>query len=224
MHVGVISFPDLDKGQNMKYALEQITDSKVTLLSITQKLPKNIDVIFITGGYRLLKDTKEKIPFLVEELYEAEEKGKIIIGTGEGFAFLSTIKLLPGYFEVRTNDQCFSNFVYLKIHRSQTIMTHRIDKNIILRIPVHYYQLSYRALENELIEMRQNRQILFHYCDAQGRISKMSNPTGSVDNIAGVCNNTGRVFGIFPRPELSFLIENEISDGRFILQSVLSWQ
>jgi phosphoribosylformylglycinamidine synthase len=49
--------------------------------------------------------------------------------------------------------------------------------------------------------MHKNRQILLHYVDAKGKATAAANPNGSVENIAGVCNQQRNVFGLMPHPE-----------------------
>ena len=52
-----------------------------------------------------------------------------------------------------------------------------------------------------LERMQKNRQILLRYVDAKGKSTAAANPNGSVDNIAGVCNEGRNVFGLMPHPE-----------------------
>ena len=70
--------------------------------------------------------------------------------------------------------------------------------------------------------MKQNDQILFRYCDADGNINKESNPNGSIENIAGICNATRNVFGMMPHPErcAESVLGNE--DGRKLFESLLN--
>ena len=69
--------------------------------------------------------------------------------------------------------------------------------------------------------MRQNGQILFRYSDEKGVISEDANPNGSVENIAGVCNEQKNVFGMMPHPERAADTELGNTDGLFIFESIL---
>ena len=76
--------------------------------------------------------------------------------------------------------------------------------------------------QNTLNQLKQNDQILFRYCDADGNINKESNPNGSIENIAGICNATRNVFGMMPHPErcAESVLGNE--DGRKLFESLLN--
>ena len=64
-------------------------------------------------------------------------------------------------------------------------------------------------------------QILFRYCDANGKVSKESNPNGSVFNIAGICNKNRNVFGMMPHPERAADTELRNTDGKILFDSIL---
>jgi len=70
--------------------------------------------------------------------------------------------------------------------------------------------------------MRQNDQILFRYCDTSGIITEEANPNGTIENIAGVCNENKNVYGMMPHPERAADDELGNTDGRAIFESILS--
>ena len=69
--------------------------------------------------------------------------------------------------------------------------------------------------------MRINGQILFRYCSEDGLISEVVNPNGSMENIAGICNEDYNVFGMMPFPERAADDELGNTDGRLILESLI---
>ena len=70
--------------------------------------------------------------------------------------------------------------------------------------------------------MRLNDQILFRYCDENGTVTQEANPNGSIENIAGVCNENKNVFGMMPHPERAADMELGNIDGKAIFESILS--
>jgi len=68
-------------------------------------------------------------------------------------------------------------------------------------MPVKHGEGCYYADETTLEQMRRNRQILLRYVDARGKSTAAANPNGSLENIAGICNETRNVFGLMPHPE-----------------------
>jgi phosphoribosylformylglycinamidine synthase len=73
-----------------------------------------------------------------------------------------------------------------------------------------------------LDELNANDQVLFRYCDINGDVTEEANPNGSIQNIAGVMNKKGNVFGMMPHPERasSNILAN--TDGRLIFESILN--
>jgi phosphoribosylformylglycinamidine synthase len=71
-------------------------------------------------------------------------------------------------------------------------------------------------------ELEDYDQILFRYCDVDGKVTEESNPNGSLDNIAGITNKTKNVFGMMPHPERCADFELGNTDGREIFESILS--
>ena len=91
-----------------------------------------------------------------------------------------------------------------------------------LNVPVAHGEGRFYADEKTLQELKQNDQILFKYCDSDGKINEASNPNGSIENIAGICNAQRNVFGMMPHPERS--AENVLgnTDGRKLFESLLN--
>ena len=71
--------------------------------------------------------------------------------------------------------------------------------------------------------MRLQEQILFRYCDENGRISEEINITGAVDNIAGVCNEKKNVIGMIPQPERVVFPYGGNTDGQAIFDSLMEY-
>ena len=69
--------------------------------------------------------------------------------------------------------------------------------------------------------MRKNNQIIFRYCNEEGALSEESNPNGSKEAIAGICNKDGNILGMMPHPERAseHLLGSE--DGRLIFESII---
>jgi phosphoribosylformylglycinamidine synthase len=72
-----------------------------------------------------------------------------------------------------------------------------------------------------LKSLQKNDQVLFRYSDASGETSDAANPNGSLDNIAGICNEGRNVFGMMPHPERASesLLNNE--DGKALFEGLI---
>jgi phosphoribosylformylglycinamidine synthase len=91
--------------------------------------------------------------------------------------------------------------VSLRVEETDTPFTREIKKGQLLKIPVKHGEGCYYADAVTLEQLRNNRQILLRYADAKGKPAAAANPNGSLDNIAGICNEARNVFGLMPHPE-----------------------
>ena len=110
----------------------------------------------------------------------------------------------------------------MKAQTSNSLITSQIDPQRALKIPIAHGEGNYFADAGVLKSLEDNDQVLFRYCDEAGNITTASNPNGSIDNIAGICNAARNVFGFMPHPERASdsLVANE--DGLAIFESILA--
>jgi phosphoribosylformylglycinamidine synthase len=112
--------------------------------------------------------------------------------------------------------------VHIKANTQNSLITSKIDTDKALKIPIAHGEGNFYAHADDLKKLNDNDQILFRYCDEQGNITPQSNPNGSIENIAGVCNIGRNVFGMMPHPERAAdpILGNE--DGLVLFESILS--
>jgi phosphoribosylformylglycinamidine synthase subunit PurQ / glutaminase len=225
MVLGVLEFPDIDCGKITFDVLSRILKLETKAIWHNSSSINGIDALFISGGTQwlsFLKELNETSP-IIEAILEYAEKGKFIFGTGNGFNLLCDLKLLPGTFATNKDSKLLSRSVYLKVGNSNTALTSLVDKTGRLKLPLSVQNGCYKASENELMQMHQNKQIVFRYCDESAKVSEKVNYTGSVDNIASICNQQGTIFGILPSPERAVEERLGNTDGRYIFESILAW-
>jgi phosphoribosylformylglycinamidine synthase len=68
-------------------------------------------------------------------------------------------------------------------------------------MPIAHGDGNYFADASTIDRLEKNRQVVVRYCDENGDSTTASNPNGSVNNIAGICNEHGNVFGLMPHPD-----------------------
>jgi len=154
---------------------------------------------------------------LEEELQRFINSGKLVIGICNGFQVLVKSGLLPnlsGDFQsiestLTLNDSAKfeSRWVYLKpggasdCKPSACIWTHGMNK--LIHLPVAHGEGKFVPRDRHVLQtLKARRLIVFHYTDELGKpASYPANPNGSCGHIAGICDPTGRVFGLMPHPE-----------------------
>jgi phosphoribosylformylglycinamidine synthase subunit PurQ / glutaminase len=147
---------------------------------------------------------------LVDSLRKFIGDGKLIIGICNGFQILVKSGLLPGAdAEDLTQDTSLilndsakfeARWVYLK-PGGHCVWTKGLENLIYL--PVAHGEGKFLVEEKKVLgRLKKNRQIVFQYCDARGKLSGYpDNPNGSLENIAGITDTTGRILGLMPHPE-----------------------
>jgi len=169
----------------------------------------------IAAGKILANELKYK---LQDELKKFIQEGKLIIGICNGFQILVKAGILPGNAELKQEATLSLNdsakfedrWVYLRTanHESRNkkcVWTSELPE--IIYLPVAHGEGKFitqdKATLNRLLD---NGQVVFQYCDKEGKLAGYPcNPNGSELNIAGICDETGRIFGLMPHPERHFV-------------------
>ena len=161
----------------------------------------------------------------MNEVASFSRDGGFVFGICNGFQILCEAGLLPGALLLNTQPHSGRHYSCKNIHliaqNDNTALTSGIPKGKVMTIPIAHGEGRYFADAETLEKLNKNGQILFKYCDEDGKITPDSNPNGSLENIAGICNETKNVFGMMPHPERASDEYLGNTDGKFILQSLI---
>lgn len=226
MKFGILLFPGGHGDCDLKYVLEHHLRVEVETIWYKDDGPFDVDALFIPGGFPCRESSSgfecfKKTPAL-DYLTKFADLGRLIIGFGNGFQLLCEAGLLPGKLNRNRSMKFIGKSVFIKPDSDYGSIANHLDPTKAYRIPIATYNGRYDASELELVQMRQEQQIIFRYCDLNGRITESINYTGSMDNIAGVCNQAKNVFGLIPQPERGFVQYYGFSDGKEILESLMA--
>lgn len=188
---------------------------------------ENYHILAIPGGFTYGDDIEsgrllanELMLKLGQEIGRFIAEEKLIIGICNGFQVLVKAGILPGLLDKREipvsgfsqtvtlthNDagKFEDRWCYLKVE-GQSVWTQGLEK--IVYFPVAHAEGKFVPQDKGLLErLEQNGQIAFRYCAPQGQKAKYpENPNGSVGDIAGITDRTGRILGLMPHPERHFL-------------------
>ena len=206
--------------------------SEVDLVHVNQIFSKKYQIadyhiLAIPGGFTYGDDiaagkilANEFRLRLSQEIKQFIADGKLIIGICNGFQILVKAGILPGTFSndsspangflqtatLMTNDcgKFEDRWVYLK-SSGKCVWTK--DMKTVVTFPIAHGEGKFIPKdENVFSKLKENGQIVFRYCSEFGGKPKFpENPNGSIDDIAGICDSTGRIFGLMPHPERHFL-------------------
>jgi phosphoribosylformylglycinamidine synthase len=158
---------------------------------------------------------------VVEALRGFVAGGGLVLGSCNGFQILCEAGLLPG---VLTRNECLQyrcQSSHLVVENVDTPFTRGLRAGQVLTMPISHGEGKYYADAETLARLKQQNLVVFRYADADGRITKASNPNGSLDNIAGVVNPEGTVLGLMPHPERASESAIGGTDGLLMFQSLL---
>ena len=225
MKFGVVVFPGSNCDEDMVYVLKNILKQETVKLWHKNTDLEECDVIVLPGGFSygdyLRSGAIARFSPIMDSVIAHAQKGGIVIGVCNGFQILCESGLLPGAL-LHNNDRKFTcKNVFIKAESTDAAITQFVPKTKALKIPIAHGEGKYFADEATLKKMNENQQILFRYCDENGNVTEESNPNGTTENIAGVCNATKNVFGMMPHPERAADKELSNEDGLLLFQSLL---
>lgn len=226
MKFGVVIFPGSNCDQDMIYVLRNIMKQEVVELWHKDKSLQNCDMIILPGGFSygdyLRSGAIARFSPVMEKISVFADKGGYVFGVCNGFQIACEAGLLPGALLHNTDRKFHCKNVFIKVQNSDTLITSAIPKEKALKIPIAHGEGNYFNDAESLKKMNENGQILFRYCDEKGTITEESNPNGSIENIAGICNEKKNVFGMMPHPERASDTELGNTDGKFLFESILN--
>ncbi|WP_054031563.1 phosphoribosylformylglycinamidine synthase subunit PurQ [Desulfatitalea tepidiphila] len=140
------------------------------------------------------------------------EQGNLVIGICNGFQCLVNLGLLPGLdgdytrrSVALTYNDCGNfrdDWVFLeKEKQSPCVFTKGIDR---IELPIRHGEGKFFTDPHTFSQLQAQRQIVLRYALPDGGAAKGAfpfNPNGSLDDVAGICDPSGRVFGLMPHPE-----------------------
>ena len=226
MNFGVVIFPGSNCDKDIISCIERTIDQKVIELWHKDTDLQNCDVIFLPGGFSfgdyLRSGAIAKFSPIMEKVIEFGENGGYIIGICNGFQILTESGLLPGALLHNTSNKFICKNVFLKVNKSSTLVTNSYEKNVI-KIPIAHGEGRFFADENTMNTLKKNNQIIFKYCNSNGEVLDSSNPNGSLENIAGICNKEKNIFGMMPHPERAADVLLSNTDGVALFKSIMNY-
>jgi phosphoribosylformylglycinamidine synthase len=138
---------------------------------------------------------------IMEPIRRHAAAGGLVFGICNGFQVLTEVGLLPGALMRNEHLRFVSRDIHLRTEETDTPFTSELAEDQILRMPIAHGEGNYFAEEDVLDALEDQGQVIFRYCDDEGRITRASNPNGSARNIAGICNRERNVLGMMPHPE-----------------------
>jgi len=185
---------------------------------------QDVEAVVLPGGFSygdyLRSGAIARFSPIMEEVIKYAHDGGKVLGICNGFQILCEAGLLPGTLMHNESRKFICKNVYLLPVSRTAPISADLDDKAALKIPIAHGEGNYFLHETELAELESNDQVIFRYCDENGKVSNSSNPNGSANNIAGVCNEGKNVFGMMPHPERACSEDLGNTDGLAILRGL----
>lgn len=225
MKFGVVTFPGSNCDEDMIYVLETLMNQEVVRLWHKDTDLQGADFIVLPGGFSygdyLRSGAIAKLSPIMEKVIEHANKGGYVLGVCNGFQILTESGLLEGALLHNNNQKFICKNVYLKPESKDSAMTKNLSKSSY-KIPIAHGEGRFFASDEVIQKLKDNNQILFKYSTEEGEVTEEVNPNGSIENIAGICNEKRNVFGMMPHPERAADKELANIDGLAMFESLLA--
>ncbi|HEY9728352.1 MAG TPA: phosphoribosylformylglycinamidine synthase subunit PurQ [Chroococcales cyanobacterium] len=205
MKFGVVVFPGSNCDRDVAYVTQSLLDRPTRMVWHEETDLSDLDVVILPGGFSygdyLRCGAIARFSPVMGQVVEHVKQGKYVLGICNGFQVLTEMGLLPGAL-VRNRDLHFiCDRVPVKVERTDLPWTSAYSTGQVITLPIAHGEGRYYADDDTLKALEDNGQVLFRYCSATGERDSTSNPNGSLNNIAGICDHTGKVVGMMPHPE-----------------------
>ncbi len=214
--IGVILFP----GSNCELdAMEAVRDlgGQAEVLWHGDATVAGVDAVIVPGGFAhgdyLRPGAIARFSPVMAAVGAFAAEGGPVIGICNGFQVLTEAGLLPGALQKNAGLKFLCTTTTLRVETTSTPLTSLASVGDELRIPINHFEGNYTCDPETLAMLQAEDRIVVRYVD---------NPNGSVDSIAGVCNEGRNVVGLMPHPERACHELLGSTDGVVLLRSLLS--
>jgi len=213
--VGIVVFPGSNCERDCRRALESLGAQTTFVWHKEVALP-DVDIVVLPGGFAhgdyLRTGAIARFSPVMSAVRDHADAGGLVIGICNGFQILCEAGLLPGALRKNSGLKFICRWVGLSVDNNQSPFTARAIPGQRMCIPINHFEGSWHCDSDELERVRANGQVVLRYT---------ANPNGALDDVAGLTNEPGNVFGLMPHPERACEPSSGSQDGAVILESML---
>lgn len=218
MKFAILAFPGSNCEMDLYYAIQDIMNEDVELVSYKNDSLDGFDAVLIPGGFSygdyLRSGAIARFSPIIPALQAFAKSGKPVLGICNGFQILTEARLLPGSLQKNVSAKFICDTEPLVVNNADSMFSSEFKLAQIINLPIAHGDGNYYCDQETLNDLIANDQIIFKY---------RNNPNGSVANIAGITNKAGNVLGMMPHPERAVEDILGSSDGIGIFQSIVNY-
>jgi phosphoribosylformylglycinamidine synthase subunit PurQ / glutaminase len=216
MKFAVVVFPGSNCDHDAHHAAKHVLGQDAEFVWHKETSLGDADVVILPGGFAhgdyLRTGAIARFSPIMAEVRKFAAAGGPVLGICNGFQVLLEAGLLPGAMLRNRNVRFQCEHVRVKVEQTDTPFTLACSPGQQLRIPIAHGEGNYYAEPDVVAKLEKHRQVIFRYVD---------NPNGSVNDIAGICNEGRNVVGLMPHPERACELALGSADGLVLFESVV---
>jgi phosphoribosylformylglycinamidine synthase I len=205
MRFATLVFPGTWSDHDCHYVLTEILGQESELVWHRETDLSRFDAIVLPGGFSygdyLRTGAIARFSPVMEAVAREAERGKLVMGSCNGFQILCEAGLLPGALMRNDSLQFRCQPVTMRVETTDTPFTCEYLPDEVITMPIAHGEGRYHADADTLRRLNDEDRVVFRYATADGQITDEANPNGSVENIAGIVNEGRNVLGLMPHPE-----------------------
>src|SRR2546429_639330 len=205
MNFAVLQFPASNCDQDAVHALRDVLDQTACYVWHKERSLGHADAVIVPGGFSygdyLRCGAIARFSPVMSAVVPLANDGGLVLGICNGFQGLCEAGLLPGALVRKAGLPVVCDPVDVGVQSNDLPFLQRAEVGDVLTIPIKHGEGRYVADADVLKAMEDEGRVVLRYCEPDGSITPEANPNGSTDNIAGICNEQGNVFGMMPHPE-----------------------
>jgi phosphoribosylformylglycinamidine synthase len=213
--VGVVLFPGSNCELDVLEAVRTL-GGDAEILWHGDRSVGDVDAVVVPGGFAhgdyLRPGAIARFSPIMGAVVDFADAGGPVVGICNGFQVLTEAGLLPGALQKNRGLKFLCTTVELRVDSVDSTLTNSAQMGDVLRVPINHFEGNYTCAPETLARLHANDQVVLRYVD---------NPNGSVDDIAGICNEGRNVVGLMPHPERAISPLLGSSDGVPLLRSLL---
>ena len=225
MKFAIVVSPGSNCDHDAHYAAEHVLGQQAELIWHKDTSLRGADAVVLPGGFAhgdyLRTGAIARFSPIMQEVRRFADAGGPVLGICNGFQVLLEAGLLPGAMLRNASLHFHCEHVHVKVEQTDTPFTLMCPSGRLLKIPVAHGEGNYYAEADVLVRLEKNRQVVFRYVDSSGQRTAEANPNGSLNNIAGLCNERRNVVGLMPHPERACELSVGSADGLVLFESAV---
>jgi phosphoribosylformylglycinamidine synthase len=211
-----VLFPGSNCEQDMIEAMG-LVGAEPEILWHGDSTTKGVDAVIVPGGFAhgdyLRPGAIARFSPIMGAVSEFAAAGGPVVGICNGFQVLTEAGLLPGALQKNAGLKFVCTMVELRVESTDSALTRGAEAGSVLRVPINHFEGNYTCDADTLAQLRDQDRIVLRYVE---------NPNGSIDDIAGICNEGRNVVGLMPHPERATSELLGSIDGLPLLRSILN--